>query len=198
MRQKCTSVRMHLHATLPSFEEVRMQPQEAHSRGVGLWGRHAFPYAWICTQRYLRSERFGYDRRKLIREGSVCGVGMRFRPHGFARNATFARRGSDPTAGNSLEEGSVCGADMRFRTHGFARSSTFARRGSDIRPQEAHSRGVGLWGRNAFPYVCICMQLYLRLKRSGCDRRKLVGGGSICGVGMRFRPHAFVRSPAFV
>ena len=89
MGQTCTSVRMHLHAALHSFEEVRIRPQEAHSRGVGLWGRHAFPSACICTQPYLRLKRFGYDRRKLIREGSVFGADMRFRTHGFARSPAF-------------------------------------------------------------------------------------------------------------
>ena len=76
-------------ATLP-FEEVRMH-------------LHA-----TSTQPF-RLKRFGYDRRKLIREGSVCGVDMRFRTHGFARNATFARRGSDATAGSSFERGRSVG-----------------------------------------------------------------------------------------
>ena len=191
MGQKCVFVRMtHLHATLPSLGEVRIRPQEAHSRGVGLWGRHAFPSACIRTQRYLRSERFGYDRRKLIREGSVCGADMRFRTHAFARNATFARRGSDTTAGSSLEEGRSVGrtcVSVRMHLHAALPSFEEVR----IRPQEAHSRGVGLWGRHAFPSACICTQPCIRLKRFGSvDRRKLIREGSVCGVGM----HAF-RNP---
>ena len=160
---------MHLHATLPSFEEVRIRPQEARSRG------------------------------------SVCGVGMRFRPHasaalpsfdGYDRRKLILGRHALPSACFYLrlkrfDRRKLCSVRM----HSYAALSFEEVR---IRPQETRWRRVGLWGRHALPSACICTQLYLRLKRFGYDRRKLIREGSVCGAGMRFRPHASARNSTFV